>query len=92
MTSQQLTNLRNSQENPEEFENSLPSMSIAGRLLFNLQYADDADPLGDTEEELQSSLKGQRKQTAAVVARKSALTKAKFSSTASSPDHLPTYG
>ena len=48
--------MTNSDEDAEEVDTSLPSVSIGGQPLFNLRFADDIDLLGGSEEELQQSI------------------------------------
>ena len=74
-------------EDAEEIDTPLSLMSIGGRPLCSLRFADDIDLLGGSweEEQLTERLEKQLLDTE----WKSATTDAKFSSTASSQDHLP---
>ena len=76
-------------EEADETDTPLSSVSIGGRPLCNLRFADDIDLLGSSEEELQQ-LSRRLDETAAEYGMEISSEKAKFSSTASSQDHLPT--
>ena len=69
-------------EDAEEPDTSLSTVSIGGRLLCNLRFVDEINLLGCCEEEL--------RQLTERLEKTAAPTKAKFSSTALSQDHLPT--
>ena len=69
---------------------TLSPVSVGGRLLCNLRLADDTGLLRGSKENSNNSLKDWRKQLLDIAWNSSA-TKAKFTSTASSQGHLPTY-
>ena len=78
-------------EDAEETDISLSTVSIGGRPLCTVRFADDSDLLGGNEEELQQ-LTERLEEPAAGYGMAIGSDVANFSSTALSQDHLLTYG
>ena len=76
-------------EEVEEPDPPLSSVSIRGRSLCNLQFADDIDLLGRSEDGLQQLIQ-RLEETATEYDMEISSDMSKLSSIASSQDHLPT--